>query len=445
MKKIKKMAPLLLVLLYIVTAAYMLNNKIDAIRQYNTLVSQAREYVKNGVIVDAMEAYEQALTLKPSADLCIEAGEVYIDSKDYYSAKRWYLNQLLSQYPSDARTYEYGIRVYMAQQKYEEVFNCYDKYQAKNLNSESVEQIMEDILYQYSIVGQYDDVSVFSNATDTAAVKSGELWGYVDASGNRTINYSYLEADIFSSYAAVLGQDKTPYYIDTSGNKKITVSQIMEANPDLGEVTALNGIESDLILAFGADGWYYCDSSSLQKKFGSFQDATKITNGIGAVSNASGKWALIDAQDNLQTDYLFDSVVSDAKGIVCRTDAIIVCKDGQYILVDHTGTQIGTNSYSEAKAFNDSTYAAMKRDNQWYFVDEKGQELSLGSFDEVESFSNGLAAVKINGLWGYITVDGTSAIDCQFTAAGPFSQSGSAFVQRENESWGLLLLYRYHH
>lgn len=444
MKKLKKLAPLLLAVLYVVTAYYMLSNKADKLEQYNTLVSHARGYAENGVVVDAMDAYKDALAIKPSVELCVEAGEVYIEDEDYYDAKRWYTNQLSSQYPDDARTYEFGIRVYLAQQKYEDVFECYDKFQDKELESEAVDELMADVLYKYDTAGQFDDVTVFSNSTDTAAVEYDGLWGYVDSTGASTIEYQFQTAGAFSDYATVSDEEGQFYYIDTSGNKKITPSQIEEANPEIGEITELKGIESGLLLIKGAKGWYYCAESGLKMQFGPFEDATIIGNGIGAVADKNGKWALISAEGSLVTDYIYDSVVSDEKGIVCRTDAVIVCQDGKYFLVDHTGAQIGDNTYSEAKAYNDGTYAAMKRDGQWYFVDTAGQEQSLGSFEEAESFSNGLAAVCKDGLWGFITDNGTVAIECQFKDAKPFAQSGSAFVKEENR-WSLLMLYRYHH
>ena len=57
-------------------------------------------------------------------------------------------------------------------------------------------------------------------------------------------------------------------------------------------------------------------------------------------------------------------------------------------------------------------------------------------YEDAESFSDGLAAVKQGGKWGYIDEDGKLVISCQFDKAYPFSE-GLAIVGKiqQQEGW----------
>jgi hypothetical protein len=72
------------------------------------------------------------------------------------------------------------------------------------------------------------------------------------------------------------------------------------------------------------------------------------------------------------------------------------------------------------------------------FIDRLGREVIPPFFEEARAFSEGRAAVKLGGKWGYIKTDGTSAISPQFTCergmAGPFRQ-GLARVAKDGK-WG---------
>lgn len=443
MSKIKKMMPILLVLIYLLTAFFMVKGRGETAGEYNRLLRDARQFAENGIVSDAIDCYEDALAINPTAEIYLEAGAVYLDNEEYQSAKKWYNNKLLTEYPNDARVYEYGMTLFLRQEQYSDAFDCYETYQNRGLQSEAVEALIDEIYYAYRLSGQYDAVSLFSNTTNTAAVQKNGLWGYISASGDRKISYQYTEAGVFSDTAVVTDTDGETYYIDSDGNRKISMAQIERANPESGAITQLKRVESNLILAGNGSVWSYYDADTLQEQFGDFRDATVITNGVGAVSDASGKWALISSTGELLTEYQFDQVLADQKETVCRNAAIIVQLNGHFVLVDREGNLLSEQQYDEACAFNDATYAAMKRDGKWYFVDDQGTEYSLGEFEEAKSFSAGLAAVRQDGLWGYITMDGTMAIECQFEEAEAFNRSGSAFVKAGGSKWTLLELYRY--
>ena len=67
-----------------------------------------------------------------------------------------------------------------------------------------------------------------------------------------------------------------------------------------------------------------------------------------------------------------------------------------------TGKMVIPLKYDEAWYFREGL-AAVKLNGKWGFVDKSGNEAVPLKYDEVRLFSEGLAAVKLNGKWGFIS------------------------------------------
>jgi hypothetical protein len=63
------------------------------------------------------------------------------------------------------------------------------------------------------------------------------------------------------------------------------------------------------------------------------------------------------------------------------------------------------------------------------FIDKTGKTITKQTFDDADAFSEGLAAVKVDKLWGYINQTGKVIIPPQFISARPFSD-GRALVEK---------------
>ena len=59
--------------------------------------------------------------------------------------------------------------------------------------------------------------------------------------------------------------------------------------------------------------------------------------------------------------------------------------------------------------------------------------------EAIDRYSDGLYAVQQNGLWGYLDIDGTQVIPCQYQQARPFC-SNLAAVQNTDGLWGYISL-----
>lgn len=442
MAKLKRLTPFLLLFFYVTAALYLFRERAGTQAAYNALVKQARSYARDGILVDAMKTYRSALEIRPSLELELEAGQAFLDSGEYYDARNWYEDELLIKYPDKPETYAFGIEACIKLDDYDEAFQCYNKFCRRKLSDERVKSLMNQIRYSFEVLNTYEEVSVFSNLSHTAAVRQDGLWGYVDTTGHRTLDYQYAMAGPFSETAPVVDEDGTARYIDTEGNTKHNGKQIERTDPNFGTVEEFQSICSNLILAFNGSEWAYFQADSFQRAFGeSFPNALPIVDGTGAVQNTMGKWALIH-EDGSTTDFQYDEVAADSKGIINRTGNVFVKIGGEYHLVDTDGKPVNVQSYDNVCAYYDSTYAAVQRGGKWVFVDAEGKELPMEGFDEARSFSNGLAAVRRGTQWGYINLEGELVIPCQFDEAGPFSNDGSAFVLHQGHGWDLIRLYQ---
>jgi hypothetical protein len=108
------------------------------------------------------------------------------------------------------------------------------------------------------------------------------------------------------------------------------------------------------------------------------------------------------------------------------------------------GIEMGSDTYEDVDLFQDGTYAAVKQNGKWGYIDLDGNKVIDCQYEEAKSFSNGIGAVKQNGKWGYINTDNKIVIDLQFDEAKYLNSEGHAFVYSDGR-WTLLSLYKYNH
>ncbi len=446
MEKIKALLPLWLVLIFLGSAYFMFQNRKNNQVEYQQYVDAARKYVENGVQVDAIDHYRKALALLSSPALYTEAGEVFLTNGDFSGAKDWYERDFHAALPDEPETYEYGMRVARLEEDYEEIFQIYDECKERELVTDAIQKIIQPVAYAYEIWGDYADVRPYGNLSQVAAVQVEGGWGYVDIRRDRVLDYVYASAGIFGDLAAVVDQDGEAYFVDASGNKRITAQSILEKDPEFGEVRQFLGIESNKLWAYNGKIWNCYDAQTYQKLFGGYQNVTNFANGIAAVQNEEHKWALLAEDGTLVTEFAYDDVLRDQKEICCRTDTILAKQGGAYLLLNRQGQRQNDVSYEDAYPFYDSTYAAVKREGKWRLLDGAGAEKEMGDYEELRSYSNGYAAAKQNGKWGYLDQNGTMVLEPKFDDAAPFGPHGVAFVKVDgSETWGLLSLYKDNH
>ena len=73
-------------------------------------------------------------------------------------------------------------------------------------------------------------------------------------------------------------------------------------------------------------------------------------------------------------------------------------------------------------------------------MDKKGKVMIEPQYDEAKSFSNGLAAVCIDGMWGFINEENELVIENRFLDTGYFTSGGVCFVSEVSGEYYMITL-----
>ena len=430
MKRYKLIVPFALAVILFLSYYMLYDTRTQVKREYEQCLEQARELAEQGIAVDAVQNYSQALELRDTFDVNLEVGNFFLKVEDKASAINWG-EQMIEKYPENAGAYEFLLGVHKGNSDFDNCFALYDTVQKREIVTPEIESIMEDIRYVYYFEEEFDEVSVFSNGL--CPVQTEGKWGMVNEKGKRVVPYKYESIGAYmSDVAPVKTFEGECYFIDGEGNKKIVVQgvdNVQELSPMLNDVFAIYD---------GATWTYY---NSKYEKISEGYDSVSVTGNLVAAVENKGNYKIVDNAIQFLGEQSYLDVVSDEKGIVYRNEALFVNINGSYFMIDKEGNKITNDEYINAKLFNDNTYAAVEGKKGWYFIDNTGKEVFKDKyFQDARSFSNGYAAVKLDGRWGFIDLEGNQVIDCVFEDAKDFTASGSVFVKFE-EVWQLLKLY----
>lgn len=433
MKNYKFLVPIILVVLFILSIYMLYDTKSSQLEKYNQSIDLAREARSMDVQVDAEAYYKEALAQSASPELYVEIGEFYYESGQLKKAINWG-NDMLTQYPTEISGYEFLIGIYSEREDYISCFKLAETMSKRELVSEKVNQILSEMEYKYFFNCEYADVGVFAGGL--CPVKLEDKWGYVNATGDKVIANKFMQVGYHSGeLAPVLDSENNVYYIDTQGNKKLVPQNI-------GTMKELGLIENGMFSMYNGKVWGFYNTDG-QHVFGEYEEVSAIGNGVAAVMN-DGKWSLVDRTGTDLTQKTYDGVAMDEKKVVFRNDRIFVYENYYYTMIDSMGNSITETKYEDVCVFYDGTYAAVKIDGLWGFIDKDGTVVIEPKYEDARSFVNGLAAVQYAGQWGYIDSTGKLVIDTQFEDAKDFTSQGSAFV-KVNEVWKLLRLYKYNY
>lgn len=433
MKSYKSLIPIAIVVLYLISAYMLLDERRAVIEQYETTLASARDYRVQDIKVDAQTQYLSAYSQQPSIELALEISKFYEENYGNGQSIGW-IDSALITFPQEVLLYEELMRLYYENQDFSACYATYDIVQKRELVSKYIEDIEEKIGYTYFLNYSYDDVVIYSENLIPVNVEG--KWGYANSEGSNVTGFLFEKVGAFSGgLAPVVDTSGDAYFIDASGNKKKAVVGVENVR-ELGMI--VNGI----FPLYDGKTWGFYNEVN-EYVFGEYEATSSLGNGIAAVMN-DDKWTLVNSDGARLIDTEYDAVVMDEKTVVYRNERLFVRNGGAYCMIDSTGNQIGSHTFDDAKMFNDSTYAAVKINGNWGYVDKDGQIVIEPQYEAARSFANGMAAVKKNGLWGFIDLNGEQVIKYSFDNAKDFNSNGCAFVLR-GERWEMLRLYKYNH
>lgn len=437
MKNYKYLIPIVIVFFSVFGCYTRLNESANNLAKYNNHISMAREYRDGKIYVDALVEYKDALAMKNTMELCLEVGEMFVESNDQKQIEAWG-RYIVEEYPKRVEGYEYLVDYYMNVQNYEKCFSTYEISEKRKLFSPSLQEKMDSILYEYEIDGKhYETVSDYSYGYAVASSKG--IYGYVGLSGKYIVKAQFLSAGSYGEeLCPVMNRDGELFFADINGDRRKNYPQ----EPEI-EVTRL-GVIGDGMYPFGNDEVMYFANLDGQVVLGPYDDATSFYNGFAAIKQ-NNLWYMIDVSGNvLSQGYL--GFVTDSRDNMYRNGVAFAKTHDGIIMIDSKGTQIGKQTFEDAKCFLDNSYAAVKINGSWGFVDNKGDLVIEASYEEALPFYNNLAAIKIDDLWGYINDEGRVVIEPVFEDAKPVNSLGRGFVKEVgSQEWKQMKLLRFNH
>ena len=152
-----------------------------------------------------------------------------------------------------------------------------------------------------------------------------------------------------------------------------------------------------------------------------FEDGTLFYEGLAAVKIKGGRWGLIDSSGEFVIPPTLWNRCQFQEGLAC-----LATKSGVWGVINRTGNFVVEPKYSLMFPFCE--VRAVARIGEWEksrygFIGRLGNEIVPTAFHRAWNFSEGLAAVKLAHLWGYIEPSGLFKIAPRFEGTGKAKRS----------------------
>lgn len=319
----------------------------------------------------------------------------------------------------------------------------------------------------------YDDLNLFVEGL--AGAKINNRWGAVDRKGNIVIKPRFLESSAFSNG---LSRVKMRFkcgdsyyekycYIDKEGNFPIKAifdytslffdDEVIPATfytkydstytPNYKEISFINNggdtvTEQWNVSTFSKE---FTEDKSSFAKVGyidmsgnvvikpQFEDAYSFSEGLAAVK-IKVIWGFIDITGNIVIEPQFFKVRSFKKGLAqfeLGREWCLINKRGEVLdiiggwspfkikILDYGGYSTTAFMFEEIKSFQEGL-AAVRIEGKWGYIDTTGYIVIKPQFKDdtyshiLYDFSEGFAPVKIKDKWGFINTTGRVVIEPQF-------------------------------
>ena len=279
---------------------------------------------------------------------------------------------------------------------------------------------------------KYDDVWDFSEGL--VAVELNGKWGFIDKSGNEVVPLKYDWAGSFSEGLAPVELNGKCGYINKSGKlvlplkydwadsfseglARVELSGMWGYINKSGKLVIplkyqLAGIFSEglaNVKLYGKVG--FIDKSGKVVVPFEYDDAGIFSEGLARVClykhidniGMSYLWGFIDKSGNTVIPHLYYEVSDFHEGLANIGNSIITISES---LIDKSnkGVQRPFREYYGDWYFTEGFARVRSYSNhKWGFIDKSKKSVVPPKYDEASHFSEGLAAVKLNGKWGFIS------------------------------------------
>lgn len=394
-------------------------------------LTQAQVYEEKGIYIDALDEYKSAL------EYTKDPYPLHLKIMDMYGALKRnadfvdYGEMLLEEYDYQEDVVIRLVDYYRGNQKKRYAIDVLNRAVSRQADNQVYIRQLAELRGTYTSTYLGKD-RVCPYYLQYAVFEKNEKVGLLNTMGVDVIRAVYDEITPYgnSPQLATVRLEQEWYCIDKNGYKKKVPDRPVEALGMYGE---------DLI-AFKADGLYgYMDSEMNVVQEPCWAYAGVFSGGVAPVSK-DGKWNLVNTDfQPILSSWLDDIVVSEY-GVATEYGVFFGRQSETYYLFDLAGTKLEPDGFEAVRQFASEQPAAVCRDGLWGYVSIEGSLTIAPQYKQARSFSNELAPVLLEEGWGYIDRDNEIRIRPEFEEAGSFSHEGVAPVVKNG--WQLIKLVK---
>ncbi|MCL2820191.1 MAG: WG repeat-containing protein [Oscillospiraceae bacterium] len=395
------------------------------------LINQATDMMNNEIYIKAAPLLEEAAGYNAAhRDLAeTELKRVYLNLIDKKGFSRKYLSLLdkqMNRHDVSANVFIEAAQYHLQNNKIKEALEVL-KQGIEITNDENIRVIYERNRYAYEIHRPaFDNVtSVFGR---TIQVQIDGKWGICDDTASLIIPCLYDKISNLNEGIAIVKDGSNIYAVDRENNKTAVAGIALD---DFGNI-------ADGRVPVFVNGLWQRATDEFELGASLFEDIGMYSNGYAA-AKTGGKWGVIDINNKWLIPAQYDGIVLDEMKR-CFAQGSLFVRTGSGVNLFTDGAFTG-EYYEDAHPFGEEGYAAVKRNGKWGFIDVNGIVIIPFIFDDALSFGQHLAAVKTEEGWGYVCREGKLVIDAVFYQAKSFS-NGSAPVLTDR-GWQLITLLEY--
>ena len=259
---------------------------------------------------------------------------------------------------------------------------------------------------QYGYIDAEGNVAVaplFTASTDfdngVACVQWDGAYSYIDEDGVGILDGKWADAGNFSEGLAYAKIDGSYGYIDESGQTAIAPRWDRGRSFSEGYAAVRAG-----------DLWGFIDKSG-SVVVEPQDDAVRFKDSLAAVEKDELK-GYIDASGNVVIPLQYEVAGAFEQG---RAWAKL---DGEYRMIDKTGAEIGANRWDNVfSEFAFTDLCRVCRGGLWGYVNLNDEIVLNPVYEKATRLSDGLAAVKKDGVWYFIDEKGADVLSGENTQA----------------------------
>lgn len=418
---------------------------------YEACIRQAKEQEEKGLYLNAISSYKDALEIYDE-DPEIKY-QILCDYKQMGDMENWNFaaDLFIQNFPEDTedgtlvRLYGEMADFYYENKDYEELVPLLNELRKKRFLSdasqlqEKVNAYYQEIRSIYTVINC--DSPYLSDFYQGFAVKTMEgVMGQFLVMENGEAYHAEPFEEIF-----LLDKEKGYSLVKEQGQYKVYTAAGYLKDADAQGLSEAR-YYSQAYLAGKKDGKFRMYTSDFQDAgFGEWDDFHLIAPGAACIRTGDVCQLLL-GNSVLQTEgESWSDIKYNERGVKENGTHFFVGREGNYSLIsvdaEKMSYEILMEGLEDAQAFSTKEPAAIKQNGTWGFVSVDGEIVIEPQYESAKSFSYGYAPVKIDGMWTLVDTEGTQIMEPQFLDMGAPTEAGIVPVQTASRRWDLISLF----